>query len=77
MNFDLLKDATRYYKENPKGVESMCRTFEEIRDDATKAATINSIKKLMEKLKYTAKQAMDFMDIPDDQQAEYAEKLSS
>ena len=33
MKFELLRDATRYYKENPKGVEIMCRAFEETRNE--------------------------------------------
>ena len=33
MNFELLKSATRYYKENPEGVEIMCRAFEETRNE--------------------------------------------
>ena len=33
MNYDLLKETTRYYKENPKGVEIMCRAFEETRNE--------------------------------------------
>ena len=33
MNFDLLKTATRYYKENPEGVEIMCKAFEETRNE--------------------------------------------
>ena len=28
MHFDLLRDTARYYKENPKGVDFMCRAFE-------------------------------------------------
>ena len=33
MNYDLLKDAAKYFKETPEGVEFMCRTFEEIRKE--------------------------------------------
>ena len=34
MNFELMKNTTRYYKEDPKGVDIMCRAFEEVRDEA-------------------------------------------
>lgn len=34
MHFELLRDATHYYKDNPEGVESMCKAFEETRDKA-------------------------------------------
>ena len=33
MNYDLMKDAAKYYKETPEGVAYMCRTFEEIRKE--------------------------------------------
>ena len=33
MNFELLKSLTRYYKENPEGVEIMCKAFEETRNE--------------------------------------------
>ena len=33
MNFDLMKQATRYYKETQEGVEYMCRAFEETRNE--------------------------------------------
>ena len=31
MNFDLMAERTRYLKENPKGVGSMCKAMEELR----------------------------------------------
>ena len=33
MHYELLRDTTRYYKENPKGVEIMCRAFEQTREE--------------------------------------------
>ena len=33
MNYDLMKDAAKYYKETPEEVAYMCRTFEEIRKE--------------------------------------------
>ena len=33
MNFPMLRDATRYYKENPEGVEIVCKAFEETRNE--------------------------------------------
>ena len=30
MNYELLKNATRYYKETQEGVEYMCKAFEEL-----------------------------------------------
>jgi len=31
MKYELIRDTARYYKENPKGVDIMCRAFEETR----------------------------------------------
>ena len=33
MNYELLREIARYYKENPEGVEIMCRAFEETRNE--------------------------------------------
>ena len=33
MNYSLLREASRYYKLNPKGVEIMCQAFEETRNE--------------------------------------------
>ena len=33
MNYDLIREATRFYKENPKGVEIVCAAFEETRNE--------------------------------------------
>lgn len=38
MNFSLMAERTRYLKENPKGVEEMCRSMEEMRNEADLAA---------------------------------------
>lgn len=36
MNFDLMAERTRYLKENPKGVGSMCKAMEDLRDESIK-----------------------------------------
>lgn len=40
MNYKLLADKTRYLKENPEGVEFMCRSMEEMRNDTAIRASI-------------------------------------
>ena len=64
MYFDLLQEATRYYKENPKGVETMCRAFEEVRVQGREQTQLEVIRNLMNNLKLSAQQAMDAMGIP-------------
>lgn len=79
MNFDLMREATKYYKENPEGVEFMCRAFEETRNEGIlkgrEQAYIENIKSMMETLKLTAEQAMDALKIPVSEQPKYAAKL--
>ena len=41
MNFPMMREAARYYKENPKGVQIMSKVFEEIRREAEYEAKID------------------------------------
>lgn len=79
MHFDLLRDTTRYYKENTKGVEMMCRAFEEVREETRKKTReqtlLEDIKSLMETLKLTANQAMDALKVPETEQPKYLAML--
>ena len=36
MNFELMAERTRYLKENPKGVNEMCRIMEDMRNESLK-----------------------------------------
>lgn len=38
MNFALMAERTRYLKEDPKGVEEMCKSMEDMRNEADLAA---------------------------------------
>ncbi|MCI8615306.1 MAG: hypothetical protein HFJ01_09475 [Lachnospiraceae bacterium] len=38
MNFDLMAERTRYLKENPKGVQEMCKVMEDMRNEAADLA---------------------------------------
>ena len=79
MNFDLLAERTRYLKENPEGVEMMCKSMEDMRNEAAKRATestlLQTIRNLMETTKWPAEQAMDALKIPDSDRIRYAKKL--
>ena len=84
MNYDLMKQITRYYKETPEGVEFMCRAFEETRQEgwergmqqgnATRA--IDDIRNLMRNLKLTATQAMDALSVKESDRSEYLKLLN-
>ena len=36
MNFELMAERTRYLKENPKGVQEMCKVMEDMRYESLK-----------------------------------------
>ena len=75
----MMAEKARYLKEDPKGVEIMCKAMEEMRDEVERRTTeknrIDAIKSIMKKLRYTAEQAMDLLDIPASDQPKYAAKL--
>ena len=79
MKNKMLADRSRYFKEDPKGVEIMCKTMEDMRNEVEQRTklnlTVETIKKVMRKLQYTAQQAMDFLDIPSEDQPKYLAKL--
>jgi hypothetical protein len=79
MSFDLLKSVTKYYKENPEGVEIMCRAFEETRNEAfakgREQERIDSIRNIMDSMNISADQAMTALKIPPEDQAKYLAKL--
>ena len=54
MNFDLMAERTRYLKENPKGMEEMCKVMEDMRNEVAENTLFQTIKSLMETTKWSA-----------------------
>ena len=81
MNYTELKTITRYYKENPKGVEIMCQAFEETRNEGRAEghveSTIANLRSLTETLNLTIAQAMNALKIPEHEQPKYLELLKT
>ena len=89
MNYDLMRDASKYFKEDPKGVAFMCRTFEEIRNEGIAQGIaqgieqgieqnrLNSISSLMNTMKLSAHEAMNALMIPPEDQADLLAKLTA
>jgi len=75
MNFDLMAERTRYLKENPKGVSEMCKAMEEMRNEAAERVLIQTIRNLMETMKWSAEQAMTAMKIPEADKSKYIARL--
>lgn len=79
MKTELMAERARYLKNNPEGVKEMCKVMEDLREESIQRGIdqtrIESIKTIMKKLKYTAQQAMEFLEIPVADQSKYAAKL--
>lgn len=72
MNYKLLADKTRYLKENPEGVELMCKSLENMRNDAAIRASIltyrefdiddeDIIKRIMDRFVLTLEKATEYV----------------
>lgn len=64
MYYPVLAERVRYFKEDTKGVSNMCRAIEEMRKETAIETLLISVKNLMKNLKLTPEQAMDALDIP-------------
>ena len=73
MNYELLKNTARYYKENAEGVEIMCRAFEETRNE--KAVRI--AENLIAKGKLSLEEIAEATELPLDKIQELAGKKTA
>lgn len=69
MHYKILADRVRYFKEDAKGVEAMCRAMEDMRKEAAAEQNIltllETLRNLMKNLGWTAEQAMTAMGVSD------------
>ncbi len=69
MHYKILADRVRYFKEDAKGVEVMCRTLEDMRKETAAEQNIltllGAIKNLMKNLGLSAEQAMTALGVSD------------
>jgi len=76
MKTELMRDTSRYYKENPKGVDSMCRAFEELRNESIitgkNERTIEVALKMLQLGKYTIEEIIEITGLTKDQVMELA-----
>lgn len=47
MNYPILAQRVRYFKEDTKGVATMCRAFEEVREEGMRANALEAAKRLL------------------------------
>lgn len=75
MNYDIMAERTRYLKENPKGVNEMCKVLEEMRNETAENTLLQMIRNLMETTKWNAERAMEALKVPLSEQEKYKAKL--
>lgn len=75
MNYSELAEKVRYFKEDEKGIETMCNVMEDMRNETARKASeqtkVLDIKNLMSNLKLTLGQAMDALSIPEKERTVY------
>ena len=64
MNYELFRDTVRYYKENPKGVDTMCRAFEETRNEGAKRRAMDIAENLIEQGQLTLEVIAAVTELP-------------
>ena len=62
----VLANRVRYFKEDVKGVEIMCKEMEKMRDETRKELIIESIRKML-KARITEEQIKQVYDVTDDE----------
>lgn len=61
MYYSELADKVRYFKEDEKWLNAMCKVIEDMRNETAENVTVFYIKKIMSKMKMTLGQAMDYV----------------
>ena len=59
MNFKLMADRTRYLKENPKGVQEMCKVMEDMRNESLNQGIKEGMKEAALRMLSAGKYALD------------------
>lgn len=87
MNFPVLAERVRYFKENKEGIQTMCQIWEEVRgeglaegrkegrEEGSRNTLLASIKNLMETLHLTAEQAMEALRIPVEERSKFQSQI--
>ena len=64
MNYDLMKETARFYKETPEGVEIMCKAFEETRREGELKRAVEDAKRMIAGGKLTLEEISEYADLP-------------
>ena len=75
MNYPVLAERVHYFKDNVKGAMNMCRAVEQLVKDERVDERIDTIRALMENMKWSAEQAMAGMGIAEVEWPKYKQLL--
>ncbi len=75
MHYSILAKRVRYFKEDEKGVATMCRAMEEMRNDTEFKTRLDVIRNLVETLNMTVDEVLKAMRIPESEHARYLAAL--
>ena len=67
MYYETLADRVRFFKENKEGIEIMCRTMEDMRNQTLKEGMINVAKKMLEDGTITLEKIAEFVGLSVDE----------
>ena len=65
MRYKVLADRTRHFKRSEKGVRSMCRIFEEMREEVAEKKTAQIIHRLVSDGKFSEDEAKAYFKLTD------------
>jgi len=64
MNFKLMADSTRYWKEDPEGVSEMCKVIEELCDQREEKVLVKTAKRMIEDGTLTLEKIAEYVGLP-------------
>ena len=77
MHYDELASKVRYYKEDEKGVATMCKAMEDMRNEVVERTKINGAISLLRLGKLSIAEIAEAMDIPVEKVAELAQSRTA
>jgi len=81
MNYSVLADRVRYFKEDEEGVTIMCRAMEEMRNETAERTAfktrLEALIQIMGAFKVTVEEALKVLQIPESEHARYIAAIKS
>ena len=77
MNYKILADRVRYFKEDEKGVATMCRAMEEMRNETARETALKVAKGMLESGKLTYEEIAKIAELTIDEVRALDEKVTA